>query len=364
MRFGLSEEQRMLCDAVSKALAKHVPLERVKSHAKGTAPASDDLWAAVVDAGIPSVLVPAEHGGLGLGLLEAALVAEMLGRYVAPVQFIGTAVLAPLALQLAGSKQQKSEWLGRLATGDARLGVAICEAAGTGRDGAEVRNSGNVLYGKSLFVLDSTGADAFVVADSEGGLHLVDATAPGVELIDVSTIDVTRFVAELRLAGVRSEPLCGGNASHAIRRMIEAAWVMFAADTLGAAQRMIELAVNYSAERVQFGRPIGTFQAVKHMCATMAAALEPCRALIWYAAYAQDQSFDDASLTAAHAKAQLAEVGRMVARTSVQVHGGIGITDELGLHFWFKRIGFGRQIYGGPEEVRRFAARLQGMLAV
>jgi alkylation response protein AidB-like acyl-CoA dehydrogenase len=126
---------------------------------------------------------------------------------------------------------------------------------------------------------------------------------------------------------------------------------------------MLDAAVTYAGQRRQFGRPIGSFQAVKHICAEMAAELEPGRALVWYAAFAQDDRRDDASLAAAHAKAYLAEVGRMVARRAVEVHGGIGITEELGLHLWFKRIGWNYQVLGAPERLREEAARLQSLVA-
>ncbi len=137
---------------------------------------------------------------------------------------------------------------------------------------------------------------------------------------------------------------------------------MLAADTLGAAQTMLTRAVEYSKQRIQFGVPIGSFQAVKHMCAEMAAELEPCRAMLWYAAYAFDAIPDEARLTACHTKAHLSEVGTFVARTATEVHGGIGFTDELGLHLWFKRIGANRQLLGGPDQAREEAARLQHLV--
>jgi alkylation response protein AidB-like acyl-CoA dehydrogenase len=117
--------------------------------------------------------------------------------------------------------------------------------------------------------------------------------------------------------------------------------------------------VAYSKERVQFGRPVGSFQAVKHMCAEMAAELEPCRAMMWYAAYAFDHIAAEARLTACHTKAHVSEVATRVARTATEVHGGIGFTEELGLHLWFKRIGANRQLLGGPDLLREEAARLQ-----
>jgi alkylation response protein AidB-like acyl-CoA dehydrogenase len=123
---------------------------------------------------------------------------------------------------------------------------------------------------------------------------------------------------------------------------------------------MIEKAVAYALERKQFGRAIGSFQAVKHLCAEMAAELEPCRSLVWYAAHAVDEFPAEAALMACHAKAHLSEVGQFVARSSIEVHGGMGFTDELGLHHWFKRIGVNRQLLGGPEQLRQEAGRLQG----
>ena len=126
---------------------------------------------------------------------------------------------------------------------------------------------------------------------------------------------------------------------------------------------MIEKAVAYAGERKQFGRVIGSFQAVKHMCAEMAAELEPCRSLVWYAAHAFDEMPDEASLMAAHAKSLTSDVGRFVARTATEVHGGMGFTDLLGLHYWFKRIGLNRQLLGAPERVRREAAVMQGWAA-
>ena len=148
-----------------------------------------------------------------------------------------------------------------------------------------------------------------------------------------------------------------------VERLVDAGRVMLAADTLGTGQHMIEKAVTYAGDRKQFGRVIGSFQAVKHLCAEMAASLEPCRSLVWYAAHALDAVPEDARLMACHAKSHTSDVGRFVARTATEVHGGMGFTDLLGLHYWFKRIGVNRQILGGPEQVRLDAARLQGWVA-
>ncbi|MBL8553225.1 MAG: acyl-CoA dehydrogenase, partial [Phenylobacterium sp.] len=176
----------------------------------------------------------------------------------------------------------------------------------------------------------------------------------------MASIDATRRLSELTFKDTPAQAL---NSNQALERLRDAAWTMIAADTLGACQTMLEKAVDYAKERKQFGRTIGSFQAVKHLCAEMAAELEPTRALVWYAAYAFDHTPEEAPLMAAHAKAHTSEIGRFIARTATEVHGGIGMTDLLGLHYWFKRIGQNRQILGGPERVRETAARLQGLAA-
>jgi alkylation response protein AidB-like acyl-CoA dehydrogenase len=146
----------------------------------------------------------------------------------------------------------------------------------------------------------------------------------------------------------------------AARRVLDAGRVVLAADSLGAAQHMLDAAVAFAKQRVQFGRVIGSFQGVKYPLAECVTALEPCRALVWYAAYAQDALPDEARLTACHAKAQMGDVARDVARIATETHGGMGFTDLLGLHYWFKRISFNRQMLGGPERCREEAAELQG----
>jgi alkylation response protein AidB-like acyl-CoA dehydrogenase len=142
--------------------------------------------------------------------------------------------------------------------------------------------------------------------------------------------------------------------------MLDAGRVILAADILGASGRALDLAVAYSLQRKQFERVIGSFQAVKHLCAEMAAELEPARSLVWYAGHAFDAIPEEASLMACHAKAHLSEIGPFIVRTSTEVHGGIGFTDEQNLHYWFKRVGLARQLLGSPELLREEAARLQG----
>ena len=360
MDFGLSQEQQMLRDAVARCLADTCPLEHVRECSERDNPVSDKVLDALQGLGIPGMMIPEEHGGLGMTLLDAALVAEQLAYAVAPVSFLASHVLAPLALSEAGSEDQKVRWLPKIASGEAHISVAISETV-EARDGAGVTCRGGKLDGTALFALDFAGADAFLVTDTTGRLHLVPANASGLEKIPLMTIDRTRSVGELRFAQVTAEPLADDSGFTA-GRLRDAGRILLAADSLGAGQAMIEKAVDYSGQREQFGRLIGSFQAVKHMCAEMAAHHEPCRSLIWYAAYAYEAMPEDVSLAACQAKSHTGDVHRFVARTSTEVHGGMGFTDLVGLHYWFKRIGFDRQVLGGPESARAEAAVLQGWI--
>ena len=194
---------------------------------------------------------------------------------------------------------------------------------------------------------------------------IVAADDPGVRMTPRRSLDRTTPVTDLAFDTAPAELLSAVNAPvEAALRVLDAGRVLVAAGTLGAAQTMLDRAVAFAKERVQFGRVIGSFQGVKYMLADMVTMLEPCRGLVWYAAHAQDARpagrGRSARLTACHAKAHLGDVAREVSRMATEVHGGMGFTDLLGLHFWFKRIAFNRQILGGPERCREEAAILQG----
>ena len=353
MDFGLSEEQTLFQDTLNNFLADQVGLERVRRIAGGEESAGA-VWAELAELGVSALLVPEAHGGVGLKPLDAAVAAECLGHHATPSPFLGSAVMGPTALLLAGGQGERLE---RLAAGELRIGVALGEAIAA-RAEAGVSAADGKLNGKALYVLDY-GADEYLVADSSRGLHLV--AAGDLEHRPLSTVEKTRPTGELVFDNSPAT-LLSANPAH-LQAVLDAGRVMLAADTLGAAQNMLDQAVAYAKEREQFNRPIGSFQAVKHMCAEMAAHLEPCRAMVWYAGHALSEVPEEAHLTACHAKAHLAEVGTFVARTATEVHGGMGFTDLLGLHYWFKRIGFNRQALGAPELVREEAARAQQLAA-
>ena len=276
--------------------------------------------------------------------------------------FIGAAVLVPRALMKAGSADQQSEWLPRIAAGEAIVGVAVSEAASGAREGAKVTANAGKLSGKTLFVFDFE-ADAYLVADDRRRLYLVDGKAKGLTRRDLQTIDATRRVGELVLDGVPAQLLPGSDDAAVLADVLDVGRVLLAADTLGAAQNMLDQAVAYSLTREQFNRPIGSFQAVKHMCAEMAAGPRAVSvAGVVRGARGRFDPGNEARVTACHAKAHVAEVGKFVAKTATEVHGGMGFTDLLGLHYWFKRIGLNRQLLGSPERLREEAARAQALI--
>jgi alkylation response protein AidB-like acyl-CoA dehydrogenase len=357
MEFGLSEEQEMLQSSVGGYLEANGSIERVRKFIESGESCTEDLWAGLCEMGVPGLIIPEEYGGLGMPLLDAALVAETMGYYVTPAPFVSTVIMAPLAIALAGTDEQKSRLLPSLADGSVIAGTAVSEAVGARMD-AGVTFEGTTLNGKAMFVLDFE-ADMYVVADKNRALYIVKADADGLERRRLTTVDKSRLTGELVFNNVSVEALSEDSNGDACARIIEAGRIILAADTLGAAQNMLNQAVAYSKVREQFGRVIGSFQAVKHLCAEMAAHLEPCRPMVWYAAHAFDASPEESPLLACHTKAHLAEVGKFVGKYSTEVHGGVGFTDELGLHFWFKRNGVNRQLLGSPVQVREEAARLQ-----
>jgi alkylation response protein AidB-like acyl-CoA dehydrogenase len=355
MDFALTEDQMLLQEQMDKAVAKLSPLVRVRQHADGDGAFAEDIWAGLTDLGIPGISVAAQFGGLGMGLLEAALISEVFGRYTVPAPFLGAVVAAPIAITAAGSLAQQADLLPQIAAGELRVAVALSEMLAGARAGGGVQCRDGKLYGVSHFAIDVAGAHLVLAGDAAGGLHLVDIGASGLTISPLTTVDTTHSVAALNFDGVEAQSLQATNAT--VRRRVAAALrVVAAADLLGTGTRMMEMAVEYAKVRRQFGRPIGSFQAVKHLCVEMAAELEPGRALLWYAAYAQDSGLADAEAASLHAKAYLADAARIAARNSIEVHGGIGITDDLGLHYWFKRATFGGQVFGSPVRLRELVA--------
>ena len=359
MYFGLSEEQKSLEENIHRFLEDNASLDVIKAVANGESEKAQQVHQGIIDLGLSGLVVPEEYGGLELNMLFATVVASALGSGTAPVPYAGSYVMAPIAINLGGDEQQKSNWLPKIAGGECVIGVGLSEYVGA-REDSGIEFSNGKLSGRCLFLIDGKDADAYLLADKSGQLFLVDSSSSGITVTELTTVDKTRTSIELVLDKVDAEILPNSSNKEVIEKVLDAGRLMLAADTVGAAQVMLDKSVAYSLERKQFGRLIGSFQAVKHMCAEMAAELEPCHSMIWHAAHCQDNVPEEARLMAWQTKAHVSEVGKQVSKTATEVHGGMGFTDELGLHYWFKRIGLNRQLLGSPELIREEAGRLQG----
>jgi alkylation response protein AidB-like acyl-CoA dehydrogenase len=360
MEFGLTLEQRQFDDSLRLFLTDNLPMDRLRALAESGTGHDEALWSGLVELGLHGLLVPERFGGVGLGILDAAVAAEALGHAAAPVPFVGSVVMAALGFLSSATEVQQNEYLPLIAAGECRFAVAFPSLAGQAGS-ATAQFSDGRLAGHITSVVDAGAATHFLIYLPDGHAAVVAADAAGVSTRVQRSIDRTRPVAEITFDVAAAEHLDAANAPMAAaRRVLDAGRVVLAADTLGAAQRMFDSAVAFAKERVQFGRVIGSFQGMKYMFAECVTALEPCRAMVWYAAYAQDALPDEARLTACHAKAHVGDVARDIARLSTEAHGGMGFTDLLGLHYWFKRISFNRQMLGGPERCRDEAAALQG----
>ncbi len=362
MEFGLSLEQRQFDDSLRDFLKDRLPMERLRALAEPGGGYDEGLWTGLTELGLHGLLVPERFGGAGLGVLDAAVAAEGLGYASAPVPFAGTTVMAPVALINSGTEAQQDEYLPLVAAGEARIAVGFAGLSGqTGP--ATITLAGSALWGTVSGVMDAGAATHFLIYLRNGTAALVHAGAPGVSAETHRSLDRTRPLVDVSFNATPAELLVAANDKlEAARRVLDAGRVVLAADTLGAAQTMLDRAVAFAKERVQFGRVIGSFQGVKYMLADCVTMLEPCRAMVWYAAHAQDAIPDESRLTACHAKAHVSDVAREVARMTTETHGGMGFTDLLGLHYWFKRISFNRQILGGPERCREEAGALQGWI--
>ncbi|MEO1322044.1 MAG: acyl-CoA dehydrogenase family protein [Pseudomonadota bacterium] len=357
MEFALSDDQRMFQSSVKGYLDAASALDQVRLVADGDTQLSETITNGLTELGVGQILIPEPFDGLGLGVLDAALIQEELGAAVAPAAYLASA-LAVIGIDKGGTETQKAEWLPKIASGDVRFGVAIAERVGA-REGAGVLTESGCATGKSLFAMETQNATHVILVDTDGCLQV--ASLEDVKRVPHSTIDRTRDLAALEFNATPVMSLDGeSRAGLAADKMVQVGRLLLAADTLGAAQTMLDKAVAYAIERKQFNRVIGSFQSVKHLCAEMAAHLEPARALVWHAAHSYDEDLDDAAMMACLAKSHLAEIGTFIARTATEVHGGMGFTDLVGLHYWFKRIGANRQLLGGPEKVREDAAKLQG----
>jgi len=372
MDFGLSEEQEQLKESTRSFLAKECPAARVRQIMAEASGMPRELHEEIAKLGWHGLIVPEKFGGAGLTMLDMAVLLEECGYAAMPGPFLFSSAITASALAAGGSDELNARWLAPLAEGRAIGTIAIVEA-GDSLDpthlstAARREGSGWILNGAKMFVPYAHAADFLVVAARIGpspddvAFFVVDRKAAGVHVRQLKGVDLTRRVANVELDGVIAAPeaqLRGGRTIY--DRVIDAGAIAIAADSLGGIERALEMAVEYSKIREQFGKPIGSFQAIKHAAAEIVADLEPARALLWYAAYAFDALPAEAPRAAAMAKARLSEVYSRGTDKAVLMHGGIGFTWEHDIHLWFKRARFNESYFGAPPFHRERLASLSG----
>lgn len=347
----------MLREASRSLLSDRAPIGLVRAWTERTEDVDPELWRLTADLGWPGLALPEEYGGAAQGLTELVLVAEELGRALGRGPFLPTSVVGR-AVAHGGSERLRAEVLPALAAGEGWATWAFAEPhASWTLDGvgATARSDGDgvVLDGVKTVVQDADGARWLLVTalhEGEPASFLVDREAPGVTVRRQRVLDLTRAFYEVRLDAVRVPPdarLDGGPAE--IQQLLDHASLLRCADALGVMERMLELTVEHTKSRVQFGRPIGGFQAVKHACADMAMLVHGTRAATYYAAMAADAGADDAA-RAACAAASYATVGTgEVAARALQLHGGIGFTWEHDLHLYLRRARADRVLHGDTD---------------
>jgi alkylation response protein AidB-like acyl-CoA dehydrogenase len=343
VNFDFSADQKALRDQARKFLAEHASSTRVRRILEGAAPYDAELWRGMGEMGWMGTAIPEAHGGAGFGHLELCVIAEELGRSLAPTPFASTIYLAAEALLLAGSDAQKKRWLPRIAQGEAIGCLALAEGPQVATPAnLATRAEGTRLTGTKVPVTDGDVADFAVVLAAQGagraGLFLVDLKGPGVTRASLATVDPTRSHARIVLDGAPGEPLgAPGEGWPLTERLLDRAAVLVAFEQLGGAQAALEMAREYALGRFAFGRQIASFQAIKHKLADMYVGVELARSNAYYGAWALTKDAPELPVAAAAARVAASEAYYQAAKENIQIHGGMGFTWEFDCHLHYRR---------------------------
>lgn len=347
MNFDFSDDQKQMRDAARKFLSEQCPPKAVRAVLDGKAAYDKQLWKGLAEMGFLGVAIPEEFGGAGAGHLELCVIAEEMGRAIAPVPFCSTVYLAAEALLIAGSDAQKQKWLPKIAAGEAIGTLALFEGAGNPSPKAiKLAASGGTLNGVKKPVPDGAIADFAVVAartgsagrESDISLFLVDLKAGGVEVKELTNVDLTRGQAELTFKNCKAEPLgATGEGWGVITQVLDRAAVLLAFEQVGGADRALEMGRDYALDRVAFGRPIGSFQAIKHMLADMYVSATLARSNCYYGAWALSTNAGELPEAAAAARISATQAFQHCSKNNIQVHGGMGFTWEFDCHMYYRR---------------------------
>ena len=375
MNLGVSAEQRELRDSVRRFLADRAPMSRVRELMETPDGTDRQVWQqAGAQLGLQGIAIPEQYGGAGFTLAEQAIVLEELGAALYGGPYLASAVLAATALLSASDEAARRELLPGIASGQTVATLAFTEDDGSWDPEAirlaATRGEGSpdspwMLDGHKSFVLDGHTADLILVVAAAGpGLSLfaVDPGAVGLDRRVLPTLDQTRKLARLEFDAVPGRLIgAPGEAGGVLGRTLDVAAIALAAEQLGGAQRALDMAVGYAKTRHQFGRPIGSFQAIKHRCADLLLEVESLRSAVAYAAAAVAENSAEVPVVAALAKAYASDVYFHVAAENIQIHGGIGFTWEHDAHLYFKRAKSSELLLGDASYHREHLAERIGL---
>ena len=363
MRFSFTDEQDQFREVIQRFIRDKSPTTEVRRVMESTTGFDREVWHQLCEElGLAGIHVPENYGGAGFGRVESCIALEEMGRGLLCSPYFGSAILATSAILHGADDEQKATLLPMLTGGEKIASLAVAESSGCW-DGSDIATTATgsgdafILNGTKQFVLDGHSADIVIVAargadprTGEGiGLYVVDGNAQGLERCEVNTIDATRKLAELRFSDVRAESLNrAGHDEQTIDQILDDAAIALANEMIGGAQALLDATVEYAQLRMQFGRLIGSFQAVKHKCAEMLLDVELAKSAAYYAAQALDDGDSEVSSLASFAKATASDTYMRTAIESIQLHGGIGFTWDHDTHLWYKRAKSSEVFLGDP----------------
>jgi alkylation response protein AidB-like acyl-CoA dehydrogenase len=370
MNLAFTDEQEELRRSVRRFLADKSPEPEVRRLMETSVGYDRAVWDRMAEMGWQAMAIAEEYGGAGFSFVELVVVLEEMGRALLCAPFFSSVVLAGSALSASGDEEAKKAYLPGIASGEVVATLALTEDSGRW-DAAGVTLSatpsgdGWQLDGHKTFVVDGHVADVLlVVGRGEAGISLfaVDGAARGLQRAAMPTMDQTRKQARLTFSAVPARLVgVAGEGWPIVARALDLAAIGLAAEQVGGAQRVLEMSVEYAKVRVQFGRPIGSFQAIKHKCADMLLAVESAKSAAYYAAWAAAEDNDEVPVMASLAKAYCSEAYFQAAAENIQIHGGIGFTWDHPAHLYFKRAKSSELILGDPAYHRELLAQRIGI---
>ena len=334
MQFGLSESQEFLKDSARKFFAGECPSAEMRRLMETDTAYDADLWSKLTDQGYTGIIFPEAYGGVALGKVELMLLMEEAGRALLPGPFFSTVVLAGSVLDAVASPAHKHKYLAPICRGEARSTVAILEANASWnpRDIHLTVTSGK-LTGEKYFVSDAAIAD-FILVVARNSVFIVNAKAPGLTISPMTAMDLTRKLYVVEFNDTPAEEI--GPTTN-LERAFDVAAAALSAELVGGMQRTLDITVEYAKTRKQFGKPIGTFQAVQHQCADMYLETESSRSAVYYAGWALEENSPDAATAVSIAKMYASDAARTVGNRGIQIHGGMGFTWENDMHLYYRR---------------------------